>query len=69
MTVSDLHLGHRLVSELRGFVPTEQHDEAFGCGDSAQECERESGGDRLTSGVTGGVGGDGGKGSAIKVVN
>ena len=29
MTVSDLHLGHRLVSELRGFVPTEQHDEVI----------------------------------------
>jgi len=28
-TVSDLHLGHRLVSELRGFVSTEQHDEVI----------------------------------------
>ena len=26
-TVSDLHLGHRLVSELWGFVSIEQHDE------------------------------------------
>ncbi len=25
-TVSYLHLGHRLVSELRGFVSTDQHD-------------------------------------------
>jgi len=24
--VSDLHLGHRLVSELSGFVSIEQHD-------------------------------------------
>ena len=28
-TVSDLHLGHHLVSELRGFVSTEQHDEVI----------------------------------------
>ena len=28
-TVSDLHLGHRLVSELRGFASTEQHDEVI----------------------------------------
>ena len=28
-TVSDLHLGHRLVSELRGFASTDQHDDVI----------------------------------------
>ena len=28
-TVSDLHLGHRLVSELRGFALIERHDEVI----------------------------------------
>ncbi|AEI10352.1 hypothetical protein CRES_1999 [Corynebacterium resistens DSM 45100] len=28
-TVPNLYLGHRLVSELRGFASTEQHDEVI----------------------------------------